>query len=197
VDVVLALKRMGNNQGLLQRALVSFLVEARALPQRLALGLQGDHRAQVLRELHAFKGLSATVGVAELSGLAARAEKLLQAAKPGDEYRAAVVLLEARLTQLLPVLDGIAARLAPAAATVSKVPAHETMGIATLQQLKELRLALQASDMGAMELHARLGQSIDESLAESMDALNEAMADLEFDQAATECDRLIRQFETT
>jgi hypothetical protein len=30
-----------------------------------------------------------------------------------------------------------------------------------------------------------------------MDALNEAMADLEFDQAVTECDRLIRQFETT
>jgi hypothetical protein len=66
----------------------------------------------------------------------------------------------------------------------------------TLHQLKELLQALQASDMGAMEMHARMRQSMDESLAQSMQGLDAAMADLAFDEAAAECNKLLHQFET-
>jgi HPt (histidine-containing phosphotransfer) domain-containing protein len=193
--VELALKRLGNNQGLLQRSLVSFVTDARALPERLEAGLHRGDRAQVLRELHAFKGLSATVGVLELSALAARAESLLKTSGPGEEYGAAVATLQARLVQLLPMLESVATRLAPprvAAAGTAPVPLEG----GTLKQLKDLLVALQASDMGAMELHARLRQSMDESQAEAMESLDEAMADLEFDQAAAECHKLVLQFET-
>jgi CheY-like chemotaxis protein len=196
IDVVSALNRMGNNQDLLQRSLVSFVADARALPQRLESGLQRNDRAQVQRELHAFKGLSATVGVLELSGLAARAEKLFQTDDAGAEYGAAVALLEARLEQLLPVLDGVAARLAPPPRATSTGSAPGALDGATLQQFKDLLQALQASDMGAMELHARLRQSIDESFAQAMESLDEAMANLEFELAATECNKLVFQFET-
>jgi CheY-like chemotaxis protein len=195
IDVELALKRLGNNQGLLQRSLVSFVTDARALPERLEAGLHRGDRAQVLRELHAFKGLSATVGVLELSALAARAESLLKTSGPGEEYSAAVATLQSRLVQLLPMLESVATRLAPlrvAAVGTAPVPLE---GV-TLKQLKDLLVALQASDMGAMELHARLRQSMDESQAEAMESLDEAMADLEFDQAAAECHKLVLQFET-
>jgi hypothetical protein len=50
--------------------------------------------------------------------------------------------------------------------------------------------------MGAMELHAQLRQSINASLVQSMEALDAAMADLEFEQATIECGKLICQFET-
>jgi hypothetical protein len=65
-----------------------------------------------------------------------------------------------------------------------------------VQQLKELLQALQASDMGAMEMHARIRQSMDESLAHSMQGLDTAMADLAFDEAAAECNKLLRLFDT-
>ena len=199
IDVASALSRMGNNQGLLQRSLISFLADARDLPRRLASGLQDEDRAQVHRELHSFKGLSATVGVSELSSLAARAERLLQTDGAGEAYRMAVAQLEDRLAQLLPVLDGLAARLAPPAMpTMAATPnsAHAHLDSTTLQQLKELLQALQASDMGAMEMHARMRQSMDESLAQSMQGLDAAMADLAFDEAAAECNKLLHQFET-
>jgi HPt (histidine-containing phosphotransfer) domain-containing protein len=187
---------MGNNQHLLHRALVSFMADARALPQRLQAGLHSDDKALVQRELHGFKGLSATVGVLELSELAARAEKLFRASGASEEYGAAVAQLEARLAQLIPVLDGVAARLAPLERVAPTESAPVTLDHEILQQMKELLLALQASDMGAMELHARMRQSIDESLAQSLAGLDEAMADLEFELAATECEKLVCQFET-
>jgi PAS domain S-box-containing protein len=199
IDVVSALSRLGNNQGLLRRSLISYLADARDLPKRLASGLHSEDQAQVRRELHSFKGLSATVGVAELSDLAARAEKLLQADGAGEGYREAVAKLEDRLAQLLPVLDSVAARLASpdmATAATSKTSAHAHLDDTTLQQLRELLQALQASDMGAMEMHARIRQSMDESLANSMQVLDAAMADLAFDDAAAECNKLLHQFET-
>jgi CheY-like chemotaxis protein len=199
IDVVSALNRMGNNRGLLQRSLLAFVTQARDLPQRLESGLHSTDRAPVQRELHAFKGLSATVGVQELSNLAARAEKLIQSAEIEEEYRAAVALLEARLAQLLPLLDDVAARLAPPASPTRSVatgPLPVAMDGESLQQLKTLLEALQASDMGAMEVHARLRQSINASLVQSMEALDAAMADLEFEQATIECGKLICQFET-
>ena len=197
IDVVTALNRLGNNRGLLQRSLISFVAEARTLPQRLASRLHSDDRAQVQRDLHAFKGLSATVGVSELSTLAAQAEKLLQTDGAGDGYSAAVAQLESRLVQLLPVLDSVAARLASPASPASTGSAQASLDGATLQQLKELLQALQESDMGAMELHARLRQSIDASMAHALQCLDDAMADLEFEQAAVECSKLIYQIEKT
>ena len=156
-----------------------------------------DDKAQVHRDLHAFKGLSATVGVTELSALAARAEKLFQTENAGKQYRVAIEQLETRLAQLLPVLDGVAARLAPPPSPVSAGTAHANLDSATLQQLKVLMQALQASDMGAIELYVLLRQSIDASSTHFIDSLDEAMADLEFEKAAAECSKLVRKFETT
>ena len=64
-----------------------------------------------------------------------------------------------------------------------------------MAQLKALLSALQASDMVSMELHAKLRQEAGDDLAEVLQPLDQAMADLEFEAATIECEKLVRQFE--
>jgi CheY-like chemotaxis protein len=195
VDVDTALARMGGNQGLLQRSMAAFVRDARLLPQRLEQGAQSGDLVQVKRELHAFKGLAATMGVQQLSELAARAEKLVLLSQSQDDYQALLVQLAASLEELLPALDGVVASLAGVAAPVSA--GAPTLDQTSLQQLKALLLALQASDMTAMEMHATLRQGLDGSLDATMGPLDAAMSELEFEAAAAACEKLVRQFDTT
>lgn len=60
--------------------------------------------------------------------------------------------------------------------------------------LRELLTALQASDMCAMEMHATLRQTVGDGEAQAMAPLDAAMADLEFEAAAVECEQLISQW---
>jgi signal transduction histidine kinase/DNA-binding response OmpR family regulator len=196
IDVDLALARMGGNKGLLQRSISAYMQDARRLPQTLEQGMQAGDLAQVKRELHAFKGLSATIGVQQLSELAAQAEKLVQLPERAADYQALLAQLEARLATVLPLLDEVVALLAPAPESPAAHGA-QTLDQAALQQLKDLLLALRASDMVAMELHANLRQGLDDSLADTMEALDAAMSELEFEQAAAACEKLVQQFDTT
>jgi HPt (histidine-containing phosphotransfer) domain-containing protein len=194
VEVELALARMGGNRGLLQRTMQAFVHDAARLPQRLEQGLQAGDLVQLGRDLHAFKGLSATMGVQQLSDLAARAEKALQAPLQVPGYAQQIQQFTERLAQFLPLLQSVADMLLP---TEAPVAGERAMDGVALQQLKGLLHALQASDMAAMELHAQLRQSLNASLAPAMESLDAAMADLEFDTAADACEKLVRQFETT
>jgi len=175
---------------------VAFVGDAERLQQRLEQALQIGDLEQAQRELHAFKGLSATMGVRSLSELAARAEKLVQLPERLPEYQVLVLQLWERLAFFLPELESAAAALTPVQdATLSAQ--RQTLGASDMQQLKDLLLALQASDMAAMEMHASLRQGQDESLAATMEPLDTAMSDLEFEEAALACESLVRQFETT
>ncbi len=196
IDGETALARMGGNAALLQRSMVAFVGDAERLQQRLEQALQIGDLEQAQRELHAFKGLSATMGVRSLSELAARAEKLVQLPERLPEYQVLVLQLWERLAFFLPELESAAAALTPVQdATLSAQ--RQTLGASDMQQLKDLLLALQASDMAAMEMHASLRQGQDESLAATMEPLDTAMSDLEFEEAALACESLVRQFETT
>ncbi len=196
MDVASALDRMGGNQGLLHRSMASFAAYAKALPQRLEQGLREADLAQVQRELHAFKGLSATMGALELAALAAQAEKQLQAQPAPDICHRVVAQLEARLVPLLPVLDEVLARLRPLALPVAPAAMQSTdQQSVNLPQWKALQLALHASDMVAMEIHAGLRQSLGDSADQTLQVLNAAMESLAFEAAAAECDRLVRQLE--
>jgi HPt (histidine-containing phosphotransfer) domain-containing protein len=178
----------------LQRALQAFVHDAEQLPQRLEHHRQAGDLVQLGRDLHAVKGLSATMGVQQLSDLAAHAEKALQAPQQGREHEQALKQFTECLTQFLPLLQSVANALAPA---VAPAAGERAMDGLALQQLKALLQALQASDMAALELHAQLRQSLDVSLAPTLEPLDTAMAELEFDTAAAACEKLVRQFEPT
>jgi len=196
IDVKAALTRMGGNAGLLHRSMTTFISDAPHLAQRVpqlrASGAQDDVR----RELHAFKGLAATMGVTALANLAASAEKLCMQSQQEAEFAAVFNQLCALTADTLPALKEVAQRLA--AQTVSKAgkaaaaPAQQHQ---TLQALRGLLTALQASDMGAMEMHAALRQQVGESLGSTMEPLDAAMAELEFEAAAVECGKLVQQLE--
>ena len=193
LDVALALARMGGNRGLLARAIEAFVLDAATLPQRLGPLLPGADMAQVKRDLHAFKGLSATLGAGALSELAAQAERSVNDTSHNGHYQAAVAALLELLEPTLPALREVAARLqSPPAATVPV--AARAPGAQWLKQLQCLWTALQASDMEAMEMHAALRQSVDGATAQALEPLDAAMADLEFEAAAVECAKLVDQF---
>jgi len=193
IDGDTALARMGGNAALLQRSMRSFVSDAGRLQQRLELALQTGDLEQARRELHAFKGLSATMGVQSLSELAARAEKLLLPPARMQECQALLLQLWQGLAHFLPALESASTRLV---ATQGLATQHQTLAASDMHQLKALLQALQLSDMAAMEIHASLRQGLDDSLAGTMEPLDAAMSDLEFEEAALACERLVLQFET-
>ncbi|NVO05516.1 MAG: response regulator, partial [Rhodoferax sp.] len=196
IDGAAALARMGGNAGLLQRSMASYISDARRLQQTVEQALLVGEREQAKRELHAFKGLSATMGVQSLSELAAQAEKLVLQPQRAPDYQALAAQLWERLAQILPAMERACANLAAAQGGPAKA-AVQPLGQQTLEQLKALLQALQASDMAAMEMHANMRQDIDDTLAATMEDLDAAMSDLEFEAAALACEKLVRQFETT
>ena len=58
-------------------------------------------------------------------------------------------------------------------------------------QLETMHKALLDDDMGAMELHAVLLQDFETVLGDATQALDAAMADLNFELAASECEALL------
>jgi CheY-like chemotaxis protein len=192
-----ALDRMGGNTGLLVKTLRSFARDAVHLPDKVDALLASGDIPTTRRELHGFKGLSATLGVNELSALAAQAEKLTHAGLSSPEDR---VQLEMLLTQIrsgiattMPVLESLAVQLTGHAELASSTSAtSSTDGVDLTKQLHELLVLLRNSDMGAMELHALMRNSCSEDLAPILEPLDAAMAELDFHLAATECEKLIQ-----
>jgi hypothetical protein len=64
---------------------------------------------------------------------------------------------------------------------------------AAIDQLAGLLRALRNSDMVAMELHAAMRQQAGDALSLHMEPLDAAMADLEFERAALECEKLLAE----
>ncbi|WP_233505791.1 PAS domain S-box protein [Rhodoferax lacus] len=194
LEIGLALARMGGNRQLLQRAITGFVADARLLPERLDQCLhQGDLPA-LKRELHGFKGLSATVGAPALSAFAAEAEKHLQSPQGALAWQARAPELTALLGRYLPLLEDVAGQLGANAHGDS--PAVGTVDTLELAPLRELLVALQTSDMVALELYAALRQKMGAGISQAMEPLDLAMADLEFEAAATECEKLLRNIDT-
>jgi PAS domain S-box-containing protein len=192
LEVELALSRMGGDRQLLQRTITAYVVDARRLPQRLQ---QGDLE-QVRRDLHSVKGLSATIGASVLSELAARAEKLLQAPAGIADAQQALARFIQQLATELPALQAVAGRLQSGVAVPPPGLRNGALTQGALELLRNLLLALQSSDMLAMELYARLRQELGPVAAQAVESLDLAMAELKFEVAASECEKLMQQFDT-
>jgi CheY-like chemotaxis protein len=201
VDGDVALARMGGNTGLFSRTLKSFIADNAVLADRLGRLVAANDLAALQRELHALKGLSATLGLGALSALAAEAEAASKIAKDAMSHPATKEI--SRLTELLvsirssvallePVLQNLAMQLDdPKSAEAESGTNASTDGVQLLDQLRVLLKVLLAGDMEAMELHATLRQSCGDDLGSAMEPLDAAMAELDFELAATECETLV------
>ena len=198
IDVDLALHRMGGNAVLLQRSVASYISDARKLPARLLQLLQTSDPGGFKRELHAFKGLSATVGAQALSHLAAQLEKDSQNPSTAPDLTQAVERLQESVDRYLPELEAAVAKLVdqqPASVT-DTAPVVMTGG-SFVKQMRGLLAALRASDMGAMELHATLHHNLGPDHASLMQDLDAAMANLDFEAAARACVHCLTEFDAS
>ena len=199
IDVDTALRRMGGNADLLGRALQSFLPQVLSLKERLEPLMADPSKAELKRELHTFKGLAATLGLQSLSSLAQRAQTEADSATgTSDSSGRWSPLLQELLAGALamaPVIESTALQLkglpSPAAGAVNSEWPHQ------MQQLTELHRALQSGDMQAMELHSALRQSAGYQWSGVFEPLDRAMADLDFEIAAQECEKLLLRLKET
>jgi hypothetical protein len=97
------------------------------------------------------------------------------------------------LETVLPDLESVMRALAPPANSTVAAISEGADKSAVAEGLQHLLKALQASDMEAMVLHAELRQKVDDAVAQKMAGLDAAMAEMELDEAAVECERLLQQ----
>ena len=196
IDVATALERMGGNAELLLRTLRAFATTTGQIADQVTHFIDAGNLASAQREMHAFKGLAATVGLNALSKLAADAELALRKQAPVHELKDVLQQLQAHLRDLAPTLDAVAERLQtmlpPPAQSAGNTQAVAPTNTAALRtQLETMHKALLDDDMGAMELHAVLLQDFETVLGDATQALDAAMADLNFELAASECEALL------
>jgi CheY-like chemotaxis protein len=203
LDIDLALSRMGGNRSLLQRSLSAFANDAAPACQRIAELLRTRALVDAKRELHSFKGLAATLGAAQLADLAARAEKAVDAVLPVPPLAVLLQQIEQQVAVVVPAMQAISTRLgAPLASGADQYAATSADARigdgrlshdAAIDQLAGLLRALRNSDMAAMELHAAMRQQAGDALSLHMEPLDAAMAELEFERAALECEKLLAE----
>ncbi len=124
-DLATALRRIGGNEGLLERLVTRFVQSEADAVQRITRALAEGDREGAMREAHTLKGLAASLCADALSARAAALESALRVPADGDAGDASTPLREpiAELEQALgAVLDFLAARKPPAAGASAPQP---------------------------------------------------------------------------
>jgi PAS domain S-box-containing protein len=186
LDIDRALARMGGNAAVLLQSIAAFVDDAATVCDRVAQQLSQGDAAAATRTLHSLKGLAATLGALGLAALAADAEKTVAGAAGSVRTDALLQDIARSLAEVLPGLQTVAAQLGGAREVSDGPPTASA-----LPALHTLLQALQDGDMTALELHAELRPHVPARWADWMAPLDAALADLELELAAVECEKLI------
>ena len=194
IDLGSALNRLGGNQGVYQRMLATFVRDLAAMPDQLQAHAQRGEAEAIQRLLHTLKGLAATLGASTLSAQAAKGEKQMAGTpSPADatavtqEACHAIAAALPGLTDLLQTLQPIQTSSSPR--NGGATPPMDTQALLVALQVMAHRL--ENSDMDAMLSMSELQQQFGTSLAERLESLEEAMADMDFERALPHCNALI------
>jgi CheY-like chemotaxis protein len=193
-DFDAALARMGGDQRLFAKVLQSFRAEAASAPDRLQALLDAADAGGARALLHTVKGLSATVGALQLSAAARDAETAINNNAAGAEplstlcsrLQAAARHTVLQIDQLLATQRG---HSNPAPAALPPVPSDLAQVSAQLQRLQGL---LASGDMHALEAFELLRRSAGADMQSHLEPLELAIAELDFERAASACEAMIR-----
>jgi PAS domain S-box-containing protein len=195
VNVSGALARLGGNTDLYARILQSYLGEISRLPDQLDTFLQRGDLGAAARLLHTLKGLSVTVGADHLAAVASTAENAVQGADATRSHDGLRTRLRAAVAATGRVLGQVAQDLPrPGPSPIPAAAATALDGTRLGADLRELQGLLKMSDMRALDVHAQLRQTHAKLPAGTLDALDAALAALDFAQGVLQCEALIRQF---
>ncbi|WP_176256751.1 PAS domain S-box protein [Derxia lacustris] len=183
-----ALARLGGRRDAHARLLAGFVETLEALPTRLRQVAATGGAPAAARELHALKGLAATVGAEALAGAAADAERALHRA-PAAGVAATLDDAIGIVVAALPALHaldralGAAARPAPPAASLPPARLHA--------MLQALSAQLAGADMAATDSAAALRQAYGAACPAALPALDAAIGRLDFAAALGHCRALL------
>ena len=190
VDVDGALGRMGGNVEVYTSILKAYVEELIGTPDQLTTLLEVGDTVAAVRLLHSLKGLSATVGASYMAGVA----KLTESAVRNQDAEA---LTPERLAYFKSAVDTTARVMG---AIVQKNPSVKQALVAEVSDpselaadLRELAALLRSADLRSLELHARIGLKYAGMSQVDISALNQAIADFDFEAGAALCDILSRQ----
>jgi two-component system, sensor histidine kinase and response regulator len=195
LDIAAAAERLGGDISVLLRVLQSYARDLPGVPQELGRLLAAGADNDARRLLHTLKGTSATVGASRLAALAAEGEQRLRDGPLPDGPQAQVLVAnveagaKAVMADLEPILHRLQAQRLPAHAAAS--PLDRAQLARDLSQLEEL---LQSSDLACLDVYARLRDQHGAALQQELDALDEAMAALDFEQAVSLCRTLQQRY---
>jgi CheY-like chemotaxis protein len=198
LDVAAALNRMGGLTRLYLRSARDFLG---MLPQqvRALQAASASDAAQCGRLAHALKGTASLLGAMALSEVASHLEKQCNAGAAGPTLATTLerldVLARATEAELLQVLSSMQGADDPAlhgsgsAASKPTAPgaASETAHAAIRAALEQLTPQLEANDLTALETFATLRETLVAMPAALFTPLEEALQDLELEQAHAAC----------
>ena len=190
VDMQAALERMGGNEALLCKALESVIRNARTLPVRVGESLSAGNLPQAARELHTFKGLSATVGALSLSKAISELENQVKSGSANDDHVLLLQMLEEALSVALPALEHALeihahADLPTRAQDLGAPNAGEVD-----EALKELEQLLQDADMAALPKMDQIRLRYMTTLGPAVNDLSIAIGNLDFSAAVHLCQAL-------
>jgi CheY-like chemotaxis protein len=204
VDLDVALKRLGGMRGVYQRMLSTFVEDIRIMPtqlQELAHSPDSGNGYEAERRLlHTLKGLAATLGTMGLSAEAAKAERIIKDSPGAESVRIATNHIASAIEDALPSLSALLMAMkqdlsndgeSMNAASYSGQALDRKALILTLTEIEKL---LEVADMDSMAVMAQLQQQFGEVLGEDLTALEDAMSNLDFDQALRRCQDLLEKF---
>ena len=195
LDIASALSRMGGNTAALASALHSFAQEMEQVPGQLATHLERTQTVEASRLMHTLKGIASTVGASHLARVAAQLEIRTKAGMSTTDTANSLASLQAAVEAtriaLVPVLQQYTTWASPPPTVTQFSPAeNDAHRIADLSLFLDL---LKSSNLQALEIFIRIRADHGITFGETLSALDRAMAKLDFPEAASLCETLLRQ----
>ena len=185
-----ALNRMSGMQSLYVRTARDFVKIMETAIAELRQCLAAGDKQKAVMHLHTLKGNAGTLGATELAAMAAKLEKLcttgagMRECEVGlDRFETLIRSTQKSLNEAIAALESQYPTKLPVVADTSGQPVSEA-AIAALRRLAELT---KASDMQALQEFAEAREVLNPLPVESMEALDLALQDLDFEKAAALC----------
>jgi CheY-like chemotaxis protein/nitrogen-specific signal transduction histidine kinase/HPt (histidine-containing phosphotransfer) domain-containing protein len=192
VDIAAAMQRLDGKRDVYRRLLASFVDDLSRWPAQLRSGCADAGPEATLRRLHSLKGLAATLGATSLSASAAAEEKRIPAEGPGASFAAAIERVCRAIDAGRPALAALLRSLPTASPSRASTAATARPDDAAVRaSLERIADHLRHADMAAIDAMDDLLQRLGDAPGPGLDALQTAVAALDFERALTLCHALL------
>jgi signal transduction histidine kinase/DNA-binding response OmpR family regulator/HPt (histidine-containing phosphotransfer) domain-containing protein len=194
LDVQAALARLAGNNSIYIRAAHDFIKILDIMILNIREDLARGNKHDLLMRLHTLKGNAGTLGANELSAQAANLESIYKDAAELDDSEPELARLEALLHSTRGALQTAIIQLDPsraAQANASGKAATQSFSHEGVSALQGLVAFTSASDMEALLLFASARDALSDLPVAKVDAIDEALQNLDFEAAHALCQELL------